>query len=203
MTKNARPAPVNGSASACEPSVSMACEAVTTDSFASVSATSSMAGADVGDDGAQPWPVIRIAIDLAKHRVEDLLQLTAGDVDVLQRVERTHEVGVRIALGATRSEIVRSVLMNGLLLTGVGVAIGVAGASATSRLLETLLYGISRVDVATYDMLRSALLRLPLRQRTALVLREIDGLSYDGITGLIAGVFSAFAVSSGAIPPRQ
>jgi putative ABC transport system permease protein len=64
--------------------------------------------------------------------------------------ERTREIGIRTALGATRSEIVRSVLANGLLLTAVGVAIGVAGASATSRLLETLLYGITRADPATY-----------------------------------------------------
>ena len=64
--------------------------------------------------------------------------------------ERTREIGIRTALGATRSEVVRSVLANGLLLTAAGVAIGVAGASATSRLLETLLYGISRADPATY-----------------------------------------------------
>lgn len=64
--------------------------------------------------------------------------------------ERTREIGIRTALGATRSEIVRSVLANGLLLTAIGAAIGVAGAFATSRLLETLLYGISRVDPATY-----------------------------------------------------
>jgi predicted permease len=64
--------------------------------------------------------------------------------------ERTREFGIRAALGATRGEIVRGVLANGLLFTAIGVAIGVAGASATSRLLETLLYGISRADPATY-----------------------------------------------------
>jgi putative ABC transport system permease protein len=64
--------------------------------------------------------------------------------------ERTREIGIRAALGATRGEIVRSVLANGLLLTVVGIAIGVAGAWATSRLLETLLYGISRADLVTY-----------------------------------------------------
>jgi putative ABC transport system permease protein len=64
--------------------------------------------------------------------------------------ERTREIGIRTALGATRGEIVRGVLANGLFLTGVGIVIGVAGASATSRLLETLLYGISRADMATY-----------------------------------------------------
>jgi predicted permease len=64
--------------------------------------------------------------------------------------ERTREIGIRSALGATRGEIVRSVLSNGLLLTAIGVAIGVAGAFAASRLLQTLLYGISPADPATY-----------------------------------------------------
>ena len=64
--------------------------------------------------------------------------------------ERTREFGIRAALGATRGDIVRGVLGNGLFFTAIGVAIGVAGASATSRLLETLLYGITRADPATY-----------------------------------------------------
>jgi putative ABC transport system permease protein len=64
--------------------------------------------------------------------------------------ERTREIGIRSALGATRSEIVRGVLANGLVLTAIGVVIGVSGALATSRLLETLLFGITRADPATY-----------------------------------------------------
>lgn len=64
--------------------------------------------------------------------------------------ERTREFGIRAALGASQGEIVRGVLGNGLLFTAIGVTVGVAGALATSRLLETLLYGISRADPATY-----------------------------------------------------
>jgi putative ABC transport system permease protein len=64
--------------------------------------------------------------------------------------ERTREFGIRSALGATRGEIVRGVLANGMLFTTIGVAIGVAGAFATSRLLDTLLYGISGADPSTY-----------------------------------------------------
>ena len=64
--------------------------------------------------------------------------------------ERTREIGIRTALGATRGAIVRGVLARGLLLTVAGIVIGVAGAAATSRLLETLLYGISRADLVTY-----------------------------------------------------
>jgi ABC-type antimicrobial peptide transport system permease subunit len=64
--------------------------------------------------------------------------------------ERTREFGIRSALGASRGEIVRGVVKNGLLFTAIGVVLGVAGASATNRLLETLLYGISRADPMTY-----------------------------------------------------
>jgi putative ABC transport system permease protein len=64
--------------------------------------------------------------------------------------ERTREFGIRSALGATRGEIVRGVLANGLLFTTIGVAIGVAGSFAASRLLETLLFGVSRADPSTY-----------------------------------------------------
>jgi putative ABC transport system permease protein len=65
-------------------------------------------------------------------------------------VERTREIGIRTALGATRADIMWSILANGLRLTVIGLAIGAAGAAATSRLLETLLYGVSRTDPATY-----------------------------------------------------
>ena len=64
--------------------------------------------------------------------------------------ERTREIGIRAALGATRREIVRGVLANGLSLTMAGVAIGAAVALAASRLLESLLFGISRSDPLTY-----------------------------------------------------
>jgi putative ABC transport system permease protein len=64
--------------------------------------------------------------------------------------ERTREMGVRIALGATRGTIVRSVLANGLLLTSVGVVVGIGGAVAVSGVLEALLYGITRADTVTY-----------------------------------------------------
>ena len=64
--------------------------------------------------------------------------------------ERTREFGIRSALGASRGVIVRGVVKNGLLFTGFGVALGIIGATATSRLLETLLYGISRIDPVTY-----------------------------------------------------
>lgn len=64
--------------------------------------------------------------------------------------ERTREIGVRSALGATRVQIVSLILREGMGLTLVGVAIGLAGAVAASRSLVTLLFGVSRLDPTTY-----------------------------------------------------
>jgi putative ABC transport system permease protein len=64
--------------------------------------------------------------------------------------ERTREIGVRSALGATRSRIVALVLRQGMMLTGIGIAIGLAGAFIASNALVTLLFGISPLDATTY-----------------------------------------------------
>ncbi len=64
--------------------------------------------------------------------------------------ERTREIGVRSALGASRGEILALVLRQGLMLTAVGILIGVSGAIAASRVLVTLLFGISHLDPVTY-----------------------------------------------------
>jgi putative ABC transport system permease protein len=64
--------------------------------------------------------------------------------------ERTREIGVRAALGASRSAIVAEVVREGMTLTAVGVVIGAGFALVTSRALTTLLFGISHVDAMTY-----------------------------------------------------
>jgi predicted permease len=64
--------------------------------------------------------------------------------------ERVREIGIRTALGATSANIVRQVVGRGMLLVVAGVTIGVGGAVAASRLLESLLFGVSRVDPLTY-----------------------------------------------------
>jgi len=64
--------------------------------------------------------------------------------------ERTRELGVRSALGATPGDIVRVVVHRGLGLTGLGVLLGLAGAMAASQTLVTLLFGITPLDPITY-----------------------------------------------------
>jgi len=59
---------------------------------------------------------------------------------------RTREVGIRMALGATRGQVLRLIFSQGLRLAAVGVTLGGLGAAATGRVLESLLYGISSAD---------------------------------------------------------
>ena len=63
---------------------------------------------------------------------------------------RTREIGIRIALGADRSNVLKLVLRQGLLLAVIGVAIGLACAAAASQLLRSLLYGVSALDPLTF-----------------------------------------------------
>src|SRR4051812_1913329 len=71
--------------------------------------------------------------------------------------ERTHEIGVRIALGASPADIRSLVVGQGLRLAAVGIAIGLVAALATSRALNTLLFGISATDPATFAIAAVAL----------------------------------------------
>ena len=64
--------------------------------------------------------------------------------------ERTREIGVRSALGASRGDILALVIREGMTLTGLGAAIGLGGAVIASRALATLLFGVSRLDPVTY-----------------------------------------------------
>jgi predicted permease len=64
--------------------------------------------------------------------------------------QRTQEIGVRMALGAQRFDILRLVVGRGLLLIAAGVAIGVAGSLGVARLLSNLLFGVSSTDPVTF-----------------------------------------------------
>ncbi len=64
--------------------------------------------------------------------------------------QRTREIGVRIALGAAPNSVLRMVIRNGMVLAGIGVAIGLAGAFGLSRFLRKQLYEVSPTDPFTY-----------------------------------------------------
>jgi predicted permease len=64
--------------------------------------------------------------------------------------QRTHEIGIRMALGAQRRNVLGLVLWQGARLALIGVAIGIAGAAALTRLMSGLLYGVSATDPITF-----------------------------------------------------
>ena len=64
--------------------------------------------------------------------------------------ERTHEIGIRLALGAQPSNVLQLVIRQALVLTSLGIATGLMGAFALTRVMSSLLYGVSATDVVTF-----------------------------------------------------
>jgi putative ABC transport system permease protein len=71
--------------------------------------------------------------------------------------ERRQEIGIRMALGAEASGVLKMVLGQGVLIAGIGLTLGIAGAFATSRLLSTLLFGVGTRDLVTFFFAPSVL----------------------------------------------
>jgi putative ABC transport system permease protein len=63
--------------------------------------------------------------------------------------QRTREIGIRIALGAESQSILGSVIRRGFTIVGVRLAIGIAGATCSTRLIQSMLYGVSESDPVT------------------------------------------------------
>jgi putative ABC transport system permease protein len=76
--------------------------------------------------------------------------------------QRTHEFGVRVALGAQRADVLRVVLYHGMKMAVGGVALGLVAATGLTRLLEGMLYGVSATDPATFAVIALLLVMVAL-----------------------------------------
>ncbi|MBC7929722.1 MAG: ABC transporter permease, partial [Rubrivivax sp.] len=117
-----------------------------------------------------------IALVIAGVGIYGLISFTAR--------QRTHEIGIRLALGAQGRDIVRMIVGEGLVLAALGVGVGLAGALALTRFLKSLLYGITPTDPLTYAALSALLFAVALAAsylpaRRALKVDPVSALRYE------------------------
>ena len=76
--------------------------------------------------------------------------------------QRTREIGIRMALGSSQSSVLGLVAKHGLALAAIGIVIGIAGAFALIRSIQTLIYGIAPNDPSTFAMVALVLAMVAL-----------------------------------------
>ncbi len=97
---------------------------------------------------------------------------------------RTREIGIRIALGANRSDVVRSVVSQSIRLVTIGLLLGLTGAFALTRLMTSMIYGVSSSDPATFSavaflLMFVALVACYVPARRAMRVDPIVALRYE------------------------
>jgi putative ABC transport system permease protein len=83
-----------------------------------------------------------------------LILAMVGGYGLLQynTTQQIHDIGIRMALGARAGDVLRAVLVQGLRLTFLGIAVGLAGAFALTRILSSLVYGVTPADPLTFAL---------------------------------------------------
>ncbi|MFI5127563.1 MAG: FtsX-like permease family protein, partial [Candidatus Acidiferrales bacterium] len=129
----------------------------------------------------------RFSMDIvAAFAVTALLLAALGIYGVISYIvsERTHEIGIRLALGAQRADILKMVLRQGLSLAIAGAAVGLAGALIVSHLMAGLLYGVRPTDLLTFAgvavlLISVALLACYIPARRAMRVDPMVALRYE------------------------
>jgi len=132
------------------------------------------------------WTPRNLALRLGALAAISLLLAAMGIYGVISYLvaQRTHEMGIRLALGARRGDIIRLILGQGLKLTLIGVAAGLALSLALARLLSNLLFGVSPADPITFIMIALlltcvALVASYLPARRAVKIDPINALRHE------------------------
>jgi len=111
---------------------------------------------------------------LARHRFNLILLSVFGGVALALAAvgvygvisygvsQRTHEIGIRLALGAGRRDVLRLILTQGLKLVSLGVVIGLGAAFALARWMETMLFGVRPTDPLTFACIALLLIFIAL-----------------------------------------
>lgn len=115
----------------------------------------------VSDAASQPRFQMML---LSSFAVMALLLSAIGLYAVLSYMvaQRTNEMGLRMALGAQRGDLLALILHRGLLLAGIGVALGLAGSAVLTRFVASMLYGVRAFDPATYIAVTALLVAVSL-----------------------------------------
>jgi putative ABC transport system permease protein len=126
------------------------------------------------------------AVMLGGFAVLALLLALVGIYGVLAQsvAQRTREIGIRMALGATRANVLKNVAAQGMLLTGIGILLGLGSVWALARLLAALLYGVGPTDpmvlgLVTLALLGAALLATYLPATRATTVDPTVALRYE------------------------
>jgi putative ABC transport system permease protein len=158
--------PVRGEVRGLDPTVPVANVRPMTEVVAAALATPRLTGFLLGTFAA-------IALVLAAVGIYGVLAYLVS--------RRTHEIGIRLAIGADRSQVLRLILGHGLRLTAAGLTMGLAGAFALARLMQSVLYDVRPTDPATYG---AVVLVLVGAAMLASLLPALRAVRVDPVTAL-------------------